>query len=64
VACYALRMQAQMLALGDELQRSLGLPLQIRVGLNPAKWRAPSAAISVHLHRGGPDRAPGRAHGT
>ncbi len=34
-ACYAaLRMQAQMLALGDELQRSLGLPLQIRVGLN------------------------------
>ena len=34
-ACYAaLRMQAQMLAFGDELQRSLGLPLQIRVGLN------------------------------
>jgi class 3 adenylate cyclase/tetratricopeptide (TPR) repeat protein len=34
-ACYAaLRMQAQMLAVGDELQRSLGLPLQIRVGLN------------------------------
>src|SRR5258705_5663718 len=27
-------MQAQMLAAGDELQRSLGHPLQIRVGLN------------------------------
>jgi class 3 adenylate cyclase len=36
-ACYAaLRMQAQMLAFGDELQRSLGLPLQIRVGLSTA----------------------------
>ena len=34
-ACYAaLRMQAQVTAFGDELQRSLGLPLQIRVGLN------------------------------
>jgi class 3 adenylate cyclase/tetratricopeptide (TPR) repeat protein len=34
-ACYAaLRMQAQVTALGDEVQRSLGLPLQIRVGLN------------------------------
>ncbi|HUP37394.1 MAG TPA: adenylate/guanylate cyclase domain-containing protein [Candidatus Limnocylindria bacterium] len=34
-ACYAaLRMQTQMTALGDALQRSLGLPLQIRVGLN------------------------------
>ena len=34
-ACYAaLRMQAQVTAFGDDLQRSLGLPLQIRVGLN------------------------------
>ena len=34
-ACYAaLRMQAHVSAFGDELQRSLGLPLQIRVGLN------------------------------
>ena len=34
-ACYAaLRMQTQAIAFGDELQRSLGLPLQIRVGLN------------------------------
>jgi len=34
-ACYAaLRMQAQMSTFGDELQRSLGLPLQIRVGIN------------------------------
>ncbi|HYB71707.1 MAG TPA: adenylate/guanylate cyclase domain-containing protein, partial [Candidatus Bathyarchaeia archaeon] len=34
-ACYAaLRMQAYVGAFGDELQRSLGLPLQIRVGLN------------------------------
>jgi class 3 adenylate cyclase/tetratricopeptide (TPR) repeat protein len=34
-ACYAaLRMQAQASALGDEVQRALGLPLQIRVGLN------------------------------
>jgi class 3 adenylate cyclase/tetratricopeptide (TPR) repeat protein len=34
-ACYAaLRMQARATALGDELQRSLGLPLQIRIGLN------------------------------
>ena len=34
-ACYAaLHMQAQVTAFGDELQRSLGLPLLIRVGLN------------------------------
>src|SRR5215470_2225917 len=34
-ACYAaLRMQSQMGSFGDELQRSLGLPLQIRVGIN------------------------------
>jgi len=34
-ACYAaLRMQAQVSAYGDEVQRSLGLPLLIRVGLN------------------------------
>jgi len=34
-ACYAaLRMQAQVTAYGDEAQRSLGLPLLIRVGLN------------------------------
>jgi class 3 adenylate cyclase/tetratricopeptide (TPR) repeat protein len=34
-ACYAaLRMQAQVTTFGDEVQRSLGLPLQIRVGLN------------------------------
>jgi len=34
-ACYAaLRMQAQVTAFGDETQRSLGLPLPIRVGLN------------------------------
>jgi len=34
-ACYAaLRMQTQATALGDEVQRSLGLPLLIRVGLN------------------------------
>ena len=34
-ACYAaLRMQAQVTAYGDEVQRSLGLPLLIRVGLN------------------------------
>src|SRR5260370_491611 len=30
----ALRMQAQVTAYGDEAQRSLGLPLLIRVGLN------------------------------
>jgi class 3 adenylate cyclase/tetratricopeptide (TPR) repeat protein len=34
-ACYAaLRMQAQVAAYGDEVHRSLGLPLSIRVGLN------------------------------
>src|SRR6266481_4627808 len=34
-ACYAaVRMQAQVTAYGDEAQRSLGLPLLIRVGLN------------------------------
>src|SRR5207302_8765535 len=34
-ACYAaLRMQAQVAAYGDEVHRSLGLPLLIRVGLN------------------------------
>jgi class 3 adenylate cyclase/tetratricopeptide (TPR) repeat protein len=34
-ACYAaLRMHAQVTAYGDEVHRSLGLPLSIRVGLN------------------------------
>ena len=34
-ACYAaLRMQAQATAYGDEVQRSLGLPLLVRIGLN------------------------------
>ncbi len=34
-ACYAaLRMQAQVTAYGDEVQRSLGLPLLVRIGLN------------------------------
>ncbi|HJV57908.1 MAG TPA: adenylate/guanylate cyclase domain-containing protein, partial [Methylomirabilota bacterium] len=34
-ACYAaLRMQAQVTAFGDEVQRSLGLPLLVRIGLN------------------------------
>ena len=34
-ACYAaLRMQAQVTAYGDEVQRRLGLPLLVRIGLN------------------------------
>ena len=34
-ACYAaLRMQAQVTAYGDAVQRSLGLPLLVRIGLN------------------------------
>jgi len=34
-ACYAaLRMQAQVTGYGDEVQRSLGLPLLVRIGLN------------------------------
>ena len=52
-ACYAaLGMQAAVKQYAAEVQRRHGVPVQIRVGLNPGKWwSARSAAISTWITR-------------
>ena len=49
--CYAaLAMQAAVKQYAAEVQRSHGVPVQIRVGLHAGKsWSAPSAAISIWI---------------
>jgi class 3 adenylate cyclase/tetratricopeptide (TPR) repeat protein len=49
-ACYAaLRMQERITALGDAVQRQLGLPLQIRVGLNAGEVLVRSIATDLRM---------------
>jgi class 3 adenylate cyclase/tetratricopeptide (TPR) repeat protein len=49
-ACYAaLRMQERITALGDVVQRQLGLPLQIRVGLNAGEVLVRSIATDLRM---------------
>ena len=66
-ACYAaLAMQAAMRPYAEEVRRTQGLELQMRVGLNSGEvvvrrhWQRPAHG----LLGGGPDHAPGGAHGT
>ena len=66
-ACYAaLAMQAAVKQYAAEVQRSHGVPVQIRVGLQC--WRRRRARhrqrSAYGLHGGGPDDAPGGPHGT
>src|SRR6266581_2337656 len=64
-ACYAaLRMQETVTRYADEVQRSQGVPVTIRVGLNSGGHRAGHRQRPPHgLHRRGPDHAPGGADG-
>jgi class 3 adenylate cyclase/tetratricopeptide (TPR) repeat protein len=49
-ACYAaLRMQQTVMRYGDEVQRSHGLPIQIRVGLNSGEVVVRSVANDLHV---------------
>jgi class 3 adenylate cyclase/tetratricopeptide (TPR) repeat protein len=49
-ACYAaLRMQASVAQYGDEIQRSQGVPLQIRVGLNAGAVVVRAIDSSLHM---------------
>jgi class 3 adenylate cyclase len=65
-ACYAaLRMQETVTRYGDAMQRSHGVPVQIRVGLHSGAVvvRAIDSSLHMDLHSGGPDDSPGRTHG-
>ena len=65
-ACYAaLRMQESVKRYAEEVRRTEGVPVQIRVGLNSGE-----VVVRVHrqrpahgLHGRGPDHASGRPHG-
>jgi class 3 adenylate cyclase/tetratricopeptide (TPR) repeat protein len=49
-ACYAaLRMQQTVMRYGDEVQRSHGVPIQIRVGLNSGEVVVRSVANDLHV---------------
>ena len=46
-ACYAaLRMQRRVTLYADEIQRAGGTPVQIRVGLNSARWSSAPSAVT------------------
>ena len=65
-ACYAaLRMQERVKRYAEEVRRSHGALVQIRVGLNSGEVvvRSHRQRPAHGLHRGRPDDAPGRAHG-
>ena len=65
-ACYAaLAMQAAMRRYTEEVRRTHGLEVQIRVGLNSGRGGgARHRQRPAHgLLGGGPDHAPGGAHG-
>jgi len=49
-ACYAaLRMQASLSALGEQLLRSQGVPIQVRVGLNSGEVVVRSVGSDLHM---------------
>ena len=65
-ACYAaLRMQEAVKRYAEEVRRSHGIVVQIRVGLNSGEVvvRVDRQRSAHGLHGGRPDDAPGRAHG-
>jgi hypothetical protein len=66
-ACYAaLAMQESVTRYGDALQRSQGVPIQIRVGLNSGEVVVRAIGSDLHMDYTavGPDHAPGGPHGT
>jgi len=65
-ACYAaLKMQESVTRYGDEVQRTHGVPVQIRVGLNSGEVvvRSVGSDLRMDLHGRGPDDPPRRADG-
>ena len=66
-ACYAaLAMQAAMQDYAEEVRRSTGLELRIRVGLNSGEVVVRTIGNDLHMDYSavGPDDAPGSPYGT